>query len=320
MMKHASALALFAGLAAFVAVAPSMAEQLDVVKVAIPQRGSWETSPADLGREKGIFAKHGIMTETLYTAGGGETMQALISGSIDVAAATGTAAVLATFAKGAPVRPIASSITGAQNPFWYVPMDSPLRSLKEAAGKTIAFSATGSSSHLATLALVRQSGADLRAIAAGTSEATYTQVMSGQIDIGWAAAPFGIAQIEQKRIRIIAKYNDIPEYRDMTARMHVANLEFLTKRPDVAKRFLAAYDETLDWMFGGDEPLEVFGKLYALPVSETRITRDQLYSRHALDLRRLGLDYAIVEALSLKFIARPFTPDETGELLKYFIK
>lgn len=316
MRKQATTMA--AMFAVLLATAPAKAQQPDVVKVAIPQRGSWETSPADIGREKGIFAKHGIKTETLYTAGGGETMQALISGSIDVAAATGTASVLATFAKGAPVRPIAASITGAQNPFWYVPMDSPIKSLKEAAGKTIAFSATGSSSHLATLGLIKQAGVDIRAVAAGTSEATYTQVMSGQIDIGWAAAPFGIAQIEAKKIRIIAKYNDIPDYRDMTARMHVANLDFPTKRADVMKRFLAAYSETLDWMFSGDEALEVFGKLYTLPVSETRITRDTLYSRHALDLRRLGLEPAIAEAISLKFISRPFTEPERAELLKYF--
>ena len=213
----------------------ALAQTRDVVRVAIPQRGSFETSASDIGRVKGIFAKHNIETQSLYTQGGGETMQALISGSIDVAAATGTAAVLSTFSKGAPVRPIASSITGAQNPFWYVPANSPLKSLKEAAGKSIAFSAAGSSSHLATLALVRQSGVNIRAIPSGASEQTYTQVMSGQIDIGWAAAPFGVKQIEEGKIRIVARYNDIPEYRDLTARMHVANLNFIEKRPEVMK-------------------------------------------------------------------------------------
>jgi NitT/TauT family transport system substrate-binding protein len=80
------------------------AQQPDLVKVAIPQRGSWETSPSDIGQVKGIFAKHGIKTETLYTSGGGETMQALLSGSVDVAIGTGTAAVMSAFSKGAPAR------------------------------------------------------------------------------------------------------------------------------------------------------------------------------------------------------------------------
>jgi NitT/TauT family transport system substrate-binding protein len=57
----------------------------DVVKVAVPQRGTWETSVADMGEQAKIFAKHGIKVESLYTQGGAETMQALISGSVDVA-------------------------------------------------------------------------------------------------------------------------------------------------------------------------------------------------------------------------------------------
>ena len=138
----------------FAIAGDAFAQQQDLIKVAIPQRGSWETAPPDIGQVKGIFARHGIKVETLYTSGGGETMQALISGSVDVALATGTAAVMAAFSKGAPTRPIASSVTGAQDIFWYVPTESPIRSLKDAAGKTIAFSAVGSSSNLATLTLV----------------------------------------------------------------------------------------------------------------------------------------------------------------------
>ena len=293
----------------------------DVVKVAIPQRGSWETSPSDIGQVKGIFAKHGIKTETLYTSGGGETMQALLSGSVDVAIGTGTAAVMSAFSKGAPARPIAASITGAQDIFWYVPANSPLQSLKQAAGKSIAFSATGSSSHLATLALVRLNGVDMKTVAAGVSAATYTQVMSGQIDVGWAAVPFGIAQLEDKKISVIARYNDIPEYRDMTARLHLSNLDNLTRRPQVIQRFLAAYNETLDWMYQGDEAAEVFGKFYELPVRETQISRDQFYTRQGLDLKRLGgLEQSTKDALELKFITRAFTKAELDELFKYYMK
>ena len=53
--------------------------------------------------------------------------------------------VMGAFAKGAPVRAIANSTTGADDLFWYVPASSPIHSLKDAAGKTIAYSTTGSS-------------------------------------------------------------------------------------------------------------------------------------------------------------------------------
>jgi NitT/TauT family transport system substrate-binding protein len=296
-------------------------KDLDIVKVAIPQRGSWETAPADIGQQAGIFAKHGIKTEVLYTSGGGETMQALISNSVDIAVATGTTAIMAAFAKNAPIRPVASSITGAQDIYWYVPANSPIKSLKDAAGKTIAFSALGSSSNLATLTLIKQAGVEMKPVPTGVSQATYAQVMSGQIDIGWGAVPFGIDLIEQKKIRLVGRYSDIPEYRNMTARLDAANLQFITKRPDVLKRFLAAYGETLDWMYNGDDAVKAFAKFYELPLNEVTIARDQFYSRSSLDLKRLsGLDQAMQDALALKFITKPLTKAELDEMFQYFIK
>ena len=294
----------------------------DVVKVAVPHRGAWETSPPDLGQQAGIFAKHGIKLEILYTSGGGETLQALISGSVDIALSTGTTAIMSAFVKGAPIRPIASSATGPRDVYWYVPTNSPITSLKEApAGKTISFSAVGSSSNLATLKLVKQSGADLKPVATGTSQATYAQVMSGQIDIGYAAVPFGLEFLDDKKIRLLARYNDIPEYQDMTARMHVANLQFLENHPDVVKRFLAAYQETLDWMYKGDDAPIAFSKLYNLPLKVIRKAREEFQPKDVLTLKRLsGLDQAMDDALVLKFISKPMTKAEVDEMLKYYIK
>ena len=61
----------------------------DVLKVAIGQRGAWENSSAELGQNQGIFKKHGLNLEILYTQGSGETMQAVISGSVDIGVGIG---------------------------------------------------------------------------------------------------------------------------------------------------------------------------------------------------------------------------------------
>src|SRR5690242_9859849 len=259
----------------FAAVGPVKAQ--DLVRVAIPQRGTWETSTADLGEKAGIFAKHGIKVESLYTSGGGETMQALISGSVDVAASTGAAATFAAYVKGAPVRPVATSVTGAREIFWYVKADSPIKTLKDAAGKTMAFSATGSSSNLATLKLIKMSGADIKPIATGTPVATFTQTMTGQVDIGWSAAPFALGALQEHRIRAVANVGDIVEYRDMSARFHLANMNFIGKS-DLMKRFLTAYSETLDWMYSGDDATKAFSELYNIKLAEIRQTRDEFYT------------------------------------------
>jgi NitT/TauT family transport system substrate-binding protein len=290
----------------------------DVVRVAVPQRGTWETSVPDLGEQAKIFAKHGVKIEALYTSGGAETMQALISGSVDVAIATGTAAMLASYAKGAPVRPIGTSITGAKEIFWYVKADSPIKSLKDAGGKTMAYSALGSSSNLATLKLIKMSGVDIKAVPTGVPSATFTQAMTGQIDIGWSAAPFALSALQEHRIRTVANISDIPEYRDLSVRFHLANMNFITGRPDVLRRFLAAYSETIDWMYKGDEPIEIFSQLYRLKAAEVRQTRDEFYTHESMNIRRIGgLNQSIEDAVTYKFIAKPPTQAELDDLFKY---
>jgi NitT/TauT family transport system substrate-binding protein len=301
------------------AASPSFAE--DSVKVLVPQKGNWETSVPDLGQRKGIFAKHGLNIETLYTSGGGETMQALISGSADIDISTGTAAILSAFAKGAPVRPIAASMTGADDLFWYVPASSPIRSLKDAAGKTMAFSAVGSSSNLATIALIRQAGVDIKAVATGTPSATFVQVMSGQVDIGWSGPPFGIDALQAGKIRIIAVYSDVPAFRNMTVRMHVANMNFLTNRRELADRFLRADAETLDWMYAGDEAIAEFAAMTGIAQDQARITRDKFYPRGNLTLARLsGLDDAMKDAVAARFLSEPLRRDQLDELFRFYLR
>jgi len=310
-----------AALATLSAVLAGSVQAQDLVKVAVPQRGTWETSVPDLGNQAGIFAKHGIKLEVLYTSGGGETMQALISGSVDVAIATGAAAVFAAYVKGAPVRPVATSVTGAREIFWYVKADSPIKTLKDAAGKTMAFSATGSSSNLATLKLIKMSGVDIKPVATGTPVATFTQAMTGQVDIGWSAAPFALSALQEHRIRTVANVGDIVEYRDMSARFHVANLNFITSKPDVLKRFLTAYSETLDWMYGSDDALKIFSEMYKIKEAEIRQTRGEFYTRQSLDIKHVsGVDQAMEDAVAYKFIPKVLTKDQIDDLFKYQVK
>jgi NitT/TauT family transport system substrate-binding protein len=303
-----------------VVASPAASFADDAIKVLVPQKGNWETSVPDLGQRKGIFAKYGLKVETLYTSGGGETMQALISGSADIAIATGTAAILGAFAKGAPIRPIAASMTGADDLFWYVPAASAIRSLKDAAGKTMAFSSVGSSSNLASIALIRQAGVDIRPVATGTPAATFVQVMSGQVDIGWSAPPSGIDALAAGKIRIVAVYGDVPVFRNMTVRMHVANLNFLTGKRELVDRFLQADAETLDWMYEGSDAIAEFAAMAGIPQEQARITRDKFYPRNNLRLGRLsGLDDAMKEAVAGRFLAEPLRKDQIDELFKYYL-
>src|SRR5271170_7578190 len=57
---------------------------LETLKLAVGAPGNWDTCIPAIGQRAGIFKRHGIELELLYTQGGGETMQAVISGSVDI--------------------------------------------------------------------------------------------------------------------------------------------------------------------------------------------------------------------------------------------
>ena len=165
---------------------------------------------------------------SLYTQGGGETQQVVIANSAQIGVAAGFLGTLGAYAKGAPIRVIGSTFTGGSQLFWYVPANSPIRSLRDADGKTVAYSTNGSSTHTAVLALQKSWGAKFKPTPTGAAPATLTQVMSGQIDVGWAGAPFGVDAVEQGKIRVIAKASDDPVLDRQTIRLLIANLGELT--------------------------------------------------------------------------------------------
>src|SRR5260370_953866 len=132
--------------AVWLALLPS-AHAEDLLKVAVAQRGQWDTAITELGERSGIFKKRGIAAEILYTQGGPEAHQAVISGSMDIACGGGIESAIGGFSKGAPVRIIGSAMIGSPDTYWFVVANSPIKSLADAAGKTISYSQNGSSIH-----------------------------------------------------------------------------------------------------------------------------------------------------------------------------
>jgi NitT/TauT family transport system substrate-binding protein len=308
-------------LAVFMLSTTGAALAADTLKMAIGQRGNWENAAPELGQKAGFFAKHGLTLDILYTQGAGETLQAVISGSVDMGLGVGTAGVLGAFSKGAPVRAIANSMTGADDLFWYVPVASPIKTLKDAAGKTIAYSTNGSSSNWAVLAFIREFGVQMKPTATGSPSSTFTQTMSGQVDIGWSSPPFGVEALQQGRIRIVARESDVPSFRNQTVRLMITNTATAETRRDAIERYLQAYRETLDWMYSDPAALKAYAEWVGISETLARQVRDQFFPKENLRLERLsGLDEAMADSVSLKFLPAPLTKAQQDELFKYYAR
>jgi NitT/TauT family transport system substrate-binding protein len=305
------------GLSALLALAALPAAAAEKLHLAIGQKGVWDAMVVPAGIEAGIFKKHDLEIEITYTAGGAETLQAAISGSAQYAMTNGTTGVLAAFEKGAPLRIISNEARGTADLFWWVKADSPIKSLKDAAGKTMAFSRPGSSSHFVASQLAKKSGADIKLVSTGAGPATKTQVMSGQIDIGWGAPPLMLDEIAKGAARVIARGAELTEFKNDSIRVNVANVDYLKKRPAVHKAFMQAYSESLDWMYANQD------KFLAMYAKENNVTME--VAKEAVPFHPKenltpypvgGLESQVQQAIANKELSKPLTAEQLKELVQ----
>lgn len=303
-------------LAISVPSAPAFAQ--DTLKLAVGQRTLFDTSISEVGQRGGIFKKHGLTLEIVYTQGSGETQQAAISGSVDIGVAVGTVGVLSAYAKGAPVRVIGAEVTGAGDLYWYVKADSPVKSIKDFSGKSIAFSTVGASTHGVVNALIRENNlVGAKPVGTGSPPATLTQVMSGQVDVGWAAPPIGLDQLDRNEIRKIADGNDT-NFKGQTVRVLVTTQQVLQARKPAIERYMKAYRETIDWLYSSDPAaLKAYADFCQITEAKAKRIRDEFFAKAAILPDEIkGLDLVMNDAVAFKFIQAPLTKEQQAELIQ----
>jgi NitT/TauT family transport system substrate-binding protein len=296
---------------------PTVASCDEILKIAVGAPNNWDSGLPDVGQKAGFFRKHGLILEILYTNGGGETMQAVISGSADLGISAGTTGVFGAFAKGAPVRILLAGTTGASDLYWYVPESSPLRSFADLNGRTVGYSTNGASTHTTLLALIKHFNVAARPISTGAAALTMTQTMSGQIDVGWASPPFGLDALSEARIRLIARGSDAPSTRDQTVRVHIVNADALARRYDAMNRFVAAYRETYEWLYDNPMGVKIYAQYARVPEPLAIRIRDEFMPKAAMAPDRIsGIAAIMKDAIDFKFMRAPLTPAQLAELVR----
>jgi ABC-type nitrate/sulfonate/bicarbonate transport system substrate-binding protein len=310
------AIPLLLSAAAFLVAGHGLAAAQDTLKIAVPQRGAWDTSIAEIGNRAGIFKKHGIAVELLFTGGGAEALGAIISGSIDITVAAGTSTVLGSFAKGAPLRVFSAETTGQPDIYWFVPAKSPVRGVADFKDKTIGYSVSGSSSHAALLALLAQEKIAAKPTSTGGVTPSFTSGMTGQIDVAWTTVPIGLKEIDEGTIRLVARASDVVSLRDRTVRVNISNAATMEKRQAALAHFMAAYRETIDFMYSAPEALTVFAEIAGVPLEVARKVPG-LFPKSALAPDQIvGLDAIMAEAVATKFMAAPLRKEQIAELVR----
>jgi NitT/TauT family transport system substrate-binding protein len=300
---------LFATIA--LAVAPVAAGIAEPLKVVVVSRGIWEPSVHEFGLRAGLFQKHGVELELLHTQGTGEQLQAVLAGSVDLATGLGVLSLMGAVAKGAPLVLVGSSLTGSTDVFLYVPQNSPVKTFKDVEGKTIGVTGTGSSSHLAALALLDFHKVNAKTLVVGGIPTIYTNVMSGQIDIGISSVPFYLSAAEAGTIRVVARAADVPALRGQTVRGMVATRATLDKKRPVLTRYVEAYNEARAAMYDDPKALAWYGEAHGLSVEQVRRALHAYLPREATQTGvAKGIALSIEQAKQFKFVPSDFTTQQ----------
>jgi NitT/TauT family transport system substrate-binding protein len=160
-------------------------------------------------------------------------------------------------------------------------------------------------------------GVKAKAVATGTPAATLTAVMSGQVDIGWGAFPMGLKEVEDGKVRIIARGSDIASLDKQTVRVVIVNADVLKSRKDAVLRFVKAYRDSVDWMYADPDAIKRYAQKVSSPEEFVRRSIPKIYPKTSLQTDEMkDMEGIQRDAVKLKFLDQPLGKEQLAELLQ----
>ncbi len=277
--------------------------------------------PVYVAQEKGFYRENNIDVDAVFTRGGGENVQAVVSGDAQIGLSTGLFAVMSAFMKKAPIKIAAAEITGMDS-FWYVAGNSPIRRFEDLAGKKLAYSRPGSSTHMAVLAISDQLKAKglkpAEPVSLGGIPESYTGVRTGQADAGWSVPPFNLDRAEKGEVRVVVRGDEITALKEITARVHFINGDYAAKNPGVVRGFFRAHQRAVEYMLDHkEETTKIWIKKADLKFPESAVLKTwEFYSKPGMAAKPIrGLQQTIDDAIRFNFLKQPLTQAEINSLI-----
>ncbi len=292
------------------------------VVLVVPHRVLFTVAvPVYVAQEKGFYKENGIEVDAVFTKGGGENVQAVVSGDAGIGLSTGVFAVLSAFEKGARVK-IASAEIAGMDAFWYVLANSPMRKMEDLAGKKIGYSRPGSSTHMAALAIANQVKAKglkpPEPISLGGVPDSFTAVKTEQADAGWSVPPFMLDRVEKGELRIVVRGSEIEALNDITMRVHFVNTDFAAKQPEAVRGFFRAHQRAVAFMLDHpEETTEIWMRKADLKLPKSAVLKTwEFYSKAAMAMKPIkGMKDSVEDAVKLKFLKQPLPQAEIDRLI-----
>jgi len=299
-----------------VAVLAAPAFAADKIRMVNSTKVVFETEHPYSALENGFFKKQNLDVSIIHGSGGAASLQAVITGSQDVVYGNGVLGVLTAYAKGAPIRALGSNIRGVPDLYWYVKTDSPIKSFKDLKkGMEFAYSRPGSTTNLAALYIKNALKLEAKLVSVGGPSGSRTQLMSGQVATGWSVYPLNKGLIREGKIRVIGTGKEAKGLVGVTIRVIAANVNWLNKNRDAAKRMMVALEEGQKRTYNSMDQLKSYAKRWKLNFEDVKSApMDTPYEVSTL-LPVAGLDKINKIALETKKIKKLLTAAQLKEFV-----
>ncbi len=164
---------------------------------------------------------------------------------------------------------------------------------------------------------ISEYGLKARPVATGDVPGTITQVMSGQVDVGWSVAPFVLDLLSTGAARMIARASDIAAIREQTIRVQISNAQNLAAKEDAIARYMKAYNETVDWMYSSAEAVPHYLAFSGLSEPAVRLMLKEFIPKESLQTEKIvGLGESMKDAIQFKFLSAPLNETQLKELIQ----
>lgn len=257
--------------------------------------GQFYGAPYAVAMEKGFFKQHGLdITGILTAAGGGTAVRNTLAGGIPFGEVSLAAAVLAINA-GQKLAIVGAGAQSVADQMWIVRADSPLRGIKDLAGKRIAFTAPGSVSNMVVLMALQANGlsaSQVKLVPAGDLGANLSAVSSGAVDAAFSDE-LTLAQ-NAGLVRPVFLVRDVMPARMMQTVL-ITTTEYARAHPDTIRGLVAARREGLAYIAAyPDEAADITARAYNNPDTALfrahmrRLLAENYWSDGRLDLEGMN--------------------------------
>jgi NitT/TauT family transport system substrate-binding protein len=188
----------------------------------------------------GLFKKHGLDVELVYISGAPVGAAALLSGEVSISQGGVTGSITSNL-RGAGTY----IILGGADRFPYQLIVAPsIKQIAELKGKRFAISRIGSADHTAAMFVLPKLGIqadkELNMVSVGSVPARFAALINGSVQAALLIPPETV-KAKELGYRVLSNFADIDIHYQQNG--VYTTRSFINKRPDVLRRFAAAYSE-----------------------------------------------------------------------------